>query len=417
MFACLHAPGNLPLLIECARYFSPLIEETSSDTVVFDIRGLRLIYGTPEQIAQEIWLRAGIPANLALASNPDAAVHAARGIKGLTVIAPGKEAPALAPLPLFLLGGSSELASSLTLWGIRTFGEFAALPPMGVAGRLGDEGLALQRLVRGEGNRLLRTSQDPLEFRDEMEPECTLDLVESLLLLVGRMLHDLCASLGRHSLATNEIHLRLKLERAPDYTAILRLPVPMLDSRVFLKLLHLELNRRSPEAAVEKIFLELKPVEPRNVQHGLFIPASPEPEKLEITLARIRGLVGSLNLGAPVVLDTHRPDSFQMGPLYKKQAGKAEAPTPQFKLMLRRFRPPVRAQVWRSPQGNPARIHSPKAEGRVAACAGPWLTSGGWWERNPWDHAQWDIEMASGGLFCIHFNALTGMWDIDGSYD
>ena len=39
MFACLYAPGNVPLLIECAGYFSPWIEQIS-DAVVFDIRGL-----------------------------------------------------------------------------------------------------------------------------------------------------------------------------------------------------------------------------------------------------------------------------------------------------------------------------------------------------------------------------------------
>jgi hypothetical protein len=106
-----------------------------------------------------------------------------------------------------------------------------------------------------------------------------------------------------------------------------------------------------------------------------------------------------------------------MGQLFKVHAGKAEVPAPQLKLMLRRFRPPVRAQVWRSPQGNPARILSSKAEGKVAACAGPWHISGGWWERDPWDHAEWDIEMASGGLFRIHFDVLKGMWGIEGSYD
>jgi len=126
--------------------------------------------------------------------------------------------------------GTGSIAYSLGDPHVRRIWRAAA---HGSGGRLGDEGLALQRLARGEGNRLLRTAQDPLEFRDEMEPECTLDLVESVLLLIGRMLHDLCASLGRRSLATNEIHLRLKLERAPDYTAILRLPVPMLDASVF----------------------------------------------------------------------------------------------------------------------------------------------------------------------------------------
>src|SRR5260221_12448116 len=101
MFACLYAPGNLPLLLECAGPFPPLIGETSADTVVFDIRGLRAIFGTPEQIASEIQRRVGIAANLALASNPDAAAHAARGIRGVTILPPDHETVILAPLPLF----------------------------------------------------------------------------------------------------------------------------------------------------------------------------------------------------------------------------------------------------------------------------------------------------------------------------
>ena len=143
MFACLHAPGNAPLLVECARNFSPLIEETSADTVVFDIHGLGLIYGALEHIGMEIQRQVGLPANIALASNPDAAVHAARGFRGLTVIPPGEEAAILAPLPLYLLGGSPEFAAAMEAWGIRTFGQLAALPPIGIAARLGDEGLDL----------------------------------------------------------------------------------------------------------------------------------------------------------------------------------------------------------------------------------------------------------------------------------
>lgn len=377
MFACLHAPGNLPLLVECAEYFSPWVEEPESapsDTVVFDIRGLKLIYGTPEQIARAIERRMGLKANLAIASNPDAAVHAARGIAGVTVIAPGGEAAALAPLPLYLLGGSSEFARTLDAWGIRTFGEFAALPPLGIAARLGEEGLAMQRLARGEGDRLLRLSKAPLEVFEEFEPESTLDLLEPVLLLLGRMLNDICARLRANSLAANEIRLRLKLERAPDHTATLCLPVPILDSQVFLKLLQLELDARPPQAPVERIRLDLKPVEPRTTQHGLFLPASPQPEKLEITLARIRALVGAANLGTPELMDTHRPDSFRFTRLQTPlvRAGIPTVTEPRAsargtveprhanygaqKLTMRRFRPPQHAQVWRGTDGRPIRI-------------------------------------------------------------
>src|SRR5215475_5116042 len=110
MYACIHAPGNLALLLECATQFSPLVEETSLDDVIFDIRGLRLIFGAPKHIAAEIHRRLGIAGNVAVASNPDAAYFAARKIAGVTVIEPGQEAATLAPLPLYLLGGSPEFA-------------------------------------------------------------------------------------------------------------------------------------------------------------------------------------------------------------------------------------------------------------------------------------------------------------------
>ena len=47
--------------------------------------------------------------------------------------------------------------------------------------------------------------------------------------------------------------LSLKLERAPEYSTSLHLPVPMLDPLTLLKLLQLELSGRPPQAAIEKI--------------------------------------------------------------------------------------------------------------------------------------------------------------------
>jgi protein ImuB len=414
MFACLHAPGNLPLLVECAGGFSPLIEETSPDTVVFDIRGLRGIYGTTEQIASEIQRRVGIAANLALASNPDAGVHAARGIRGVTILPPGREAAILAPLPLYLLGGSPEFARTLDLWGLRTFGEFAGLPPLGVVARLGEEGAHMQQLARGAGRRQLRLRVDPLVFREERELEDSLDLMEPLLFLLSQMLNELCERLRFHGRSTNEIRLRLKLERASDHSTTLGLPVPMLDSKVLLKLLQLEFNDRPPQAPIEKIQLELMPVEPRTAQYGLFLPSSAEPEELEITLARIRGLVGAANAGAPELVNTHRPGAFRMGPL---TTAKGAIPPPHPKLAFRRFRPPHPAQVWCNNHGKPARIFSSRGGGNVIACAGPWQVSGDWWTSEVWNHQEWDIEIQGMGVSRIYQNCLRRQWFIEGGYD
>ncbi len=421
MFACLNAPGNLPLAVECARGFSPHIEELPPDTVIFDVRGLESLYGPPAQLVREIERRAGVPASIAIAANPDAAMHAALGIPGVTVIAPGKEAEVLAPLPVNLLRGSPETAELLHLWGIRTFGELAALPPLGVAARLGEEGVHLQRLARGEGYRQLQPIVDPLEFEDEMELEYPVDLIEPLSFILARMLNNVCGRLGARSLATNEIRVRLALENAPEHSVILRLPVPMLDAKAFLKMLQLELSGTPPVAPVLKVHLKAEPVKPRRTQQGLFVPSSPEPEKLELTVARLRHLVGDGQVGTPVLENTHRPDTFHMrafAPALFNSAAVAEKPpvAASPRLCLRRFRPPRYAQVI-VVNHQPVRIASPSVSGRVVMAKGPWRTSGEWWRADAWSRDEWDIALESGALYRVFQEIDGGRWFIEGSYD
>ena len=418
-FACIFASGNPGLLMECARRFSPLIEQTSDDAVIFDVKGMDRLYATPRDLAEAIAAQAGIPVHIAIAANPDAAWHAAQGFRGITVIPPGEEARMLAPLPLNLLAGSYEtrlpqIAETLDIWGIRTFGEFAALPPMGVAARLGNEGVHLQRLARGEGYRRLRLLEDALRFEDEIELEHPVELLEPLSFVLSRLLNDVCARLTARSLATTEIRLHLTLENAPPHETTLRLPVPMRDPKAFLKMLQLDLGRRPAPAAVLKARLALEPVRPRIEQHGLFIPLSPDPEKLELTLARIRNLVGSENAGTPEVLDTHRPDSFRMTAL-AEGAGTTIVEAVRTHMALRRFRPPQFAQV-RLRDGRPGHVSSLTCGGPVLSCAGPWRTAGEWWKPEPWARDEWDVAMGD-GLFLIHRELVTGRWFFDGRYD
>ena len=96
--------------------------------------------------------------NIAVAANPDAAMHAARGFNGVTVIAAGQEAQRLAALPVQILldafdavpnekGSVSDrerdnlreqLLDTLERWGVRDFRTLALLPEQALASRLGD---------------------------------------------------------------------------------------------------------------------------------------------------------------------------------------------------------------------------------------------------------------------------------------
>ena len=314
-------------------------------------------------------------------------MHAAHGFRGVTVIQPRREAEALAPLSVNLLGMtgmSAATAESLDLWGIRTFGELAKLPPLGVAARLGEEGVHLQRLARGEGDRQLRPIVDPLEFEEEMELDDAVESIEALSFILSRLLNDVCARLAGRALATNEINLRLTLENAPEHCTALKLPVPMLDVKAFLKMLQLDLSGRTPAAPVLKVKLRAAPAKPRRTQHGLFVPSSPEPEKLELTVARLRSLVGEGQVGTPELRNTHRPDSFVMHGFAPRAGMSAVAESPvvdggvSVRLCLRRFRPPRVAQVI-VVNRQPVRIASLSVSGRVVIAKGPWRTSGEWW--------------------------------------
>ena len=100
--------------------------------------------------------------------------------------------------------------------------------------------------------------------------------------------------------------------RNSTFTRTIELPVPMLDAKVFLKLLQLDLKAHPPGAPILKVHLSATPAQPRTTQGGLFLPPTPEPEKLELTLARIAGMVGEDKVGSLQLLDSHRPEAFRM---------------------------------------------------------------------------------------------------------
>src|SRR5579883_80401 len=411
MFASLHGSGNLRAL---AFEFSPMVEQTAPNTVTFDAAGLERLFGPVQDIAAAVMRRAretGISCNLALAANPDAAICAARGFSGTSILPQGDEAKFLGSLPIALLEPSPELQETLERWGIRRFQDLAALPPLGIAERLGPEGLHLRLLARGEVDRKLIPLDDPPRFEDELELDYPVELLEPLAFVLSRLLGGLTTRLATRGLATDQLRLRLKLENGGAHERTLRLPVPSLDQRAFLKLLQLDLAAHPPAGPVAHVRLEANPVKPRAAQSGLYVPAAPEPVKLELTLARIKALVGEGNVGSPELLDTHRPGAFRMTGIGKRR----ERATPAApRVVLRIFRPPRSARV-AIESGRPSFVAAEGIRGRVLQCAGPWRASGDWWTADPWERDEWDIALTDGALYRIYC-APPG-WFVEGSYD
>lgn len=480
MFACLFSSSaSQAALLTLAASFSPLVEDTASGIVVFSIVGLSKLIGTVDQIASAIartGAEARIQANLAISADPDAAMIAARHTGGLTIIPSGREADRLGGLPLHVLGDfiaddDLRILDTLNRWGIKTLGELAALPELGFIARFGDLGERLLRLARGETQRALRVREAPETYERRVELEHPQVLLEPLLFILSSLLQELMEALARQGLATNRVTLGLRLVKRAPHNRTLEFPVPVRDPQVLLKQLQFDLEAHPPQAAILGVQMHLNPVEPRALQHGLFIPQAPAPEKLSLTLARLTALVGEDNAGSPELLDTHRPDAFRMrtfspekgdglrseslrGQSAEKEdrqpcphshsdspskgAGLGQGPeqtqtarslspfstlndSGRFRFAFRYSRPAPNAQV-RLKFERPIAVKfqsssSPSNPGarEVLASAGPWRASGDWWTVSPWDREEWDIELSDGGLYRVYRSSRE--WFLEGVYD
>jgi protein ImuB len=208
------------------------------------------------------------------------------------------------------------------------------------------------------------------------------------------------------------------------YARALHLPVPMLNAKTFLKLLQLELQAHPPGAPVTKVWLGAEPVRPRAAQGGLFLPLSPEPERLELTLARLAGVVGEGRAGAAEILDTYRPENFRVrhfAPAAPRAGAELPAKTAAV-TALRLFRPPLRASVLMH-AGAPVRISAavqPEVRGEIVWAAGPWRASGEWWKKDVWAREEWDIILQNetgAALYRLYREASSGQWFVEGTYD
>jgi protein ImuB len=416
-------------------------------------------------VAREIVQRAtelNLKVDVAVATNPDVAIHAARSFAGITVIAIGEECLQLSVLSIKKLdyslvgieaGYAQEIQETFALWGIRTFGDLAGLPLTGVAERLGQEGVQLQTLAQGQTDRHLNLVRPPIGFEQSLELEHSVTEIEPLSFILSRLLNQLCANLNEYALATNELHLRLVTEQGAVatgssadsnpanqasghfYERTITLPVPMLNSKTLLRLLLFDIEAQPPQAPIVAVTITAEPVKPRASQTGLFIPLAPEPEKLEVTLARLAKLVGADRVGSPELLETHRPDAFRMKRFSVVSANKRKTSKQKSEIENRKcvmgfriFRPPWRADV-QTLHEQPVRINacstksSGRVRGKIVRASGPWRASGDWWRSDVWARDEWDVEVTDSTLeeskvLCrIYRDMASEEWFVAGVYD
>ena len=421
------------ILMHCGERISPRIEvlaspqeSSSGATLILDVSASERLFGTPEQIAMAFRRNldaAGFEASIATSGNAYAAVLAARGFRGTTIISPGKEATTLASLPLAVLQLEAEQQETFASWGIKTLGALAALPQKALIARIGQAGYRLQALSRGEYQHLLVPAEPPTDaiLSESTELEHPVDLLEPLLFLLGRMLEQIIARAAERALAIAYVETRLVLEGASsnEHRRVVRPALPEYNHHTLLKLIQLDLEMYPPEAAVIALYMQAQPARPQTGQQGLFVPQTPEGGQLEVLLARLRKLLGEDRIGAPELLNSRRPDAFRMAPflpdastLVQTAANGIDAP------MLRMLRPPHTVRV----QMQDSRMVAIDLDGRnlpVHKASGPWKVSGEWWTHANWCREEWDVTVGEQERlrWRVAYDPNARCWYLTGAYD
>ena len=510
MFGALSTVEGAPsgVLEEVAREFSPRLEVYSQTEIGLDLCGLTRLFGDARTIAEELRRTAadrGLRVRVAITGTRTAARLLVRHRAGLTIVEPGNEAAAVAPLPITLL---DELASNTSgtrdqepgtknqeprtkdqiatfrRWGLRTLGDLAALPADELAARLGPQQTDWQRLARGEDTRPLVPAVPEERFEQSLDLEWPIEELEPLSFVLGRLMDQLEAHLERRDRGAAVLHVRLHLikrsnvkgQRLTDGTTrevherSLQLPVAIRDARTLRTLALLDLESNPPPAAIDRVTVAVDPTPGRIVQFSLLTRPLPTPEQVSTLMARLHALMGETRCGSPAMVDSWEPGAFAMKTfmpgtgtrdsglgirgleLKNQEFERRERGTPGSRIpdpgsrvatAIRRFRHPVPIRV-QMKHGQPASVSIMRrglSGGAVDSCAGPWRTSGGWWESripdpesripspgsrvpspgsrapDPWDRDEWDVALADGPTYRLIRERHSDKWFLEGVVD
>lgn len=484
MFAALYAPA-LPAaaLIDVARAFTPRFEQLGP-VVLLDASGLSRLFGSAQELGEHLrdalsQLSPGdsVP-RIAIASTQTAATLLALGSPGLTVVMPGKEAIALAPLGVSVLDQFEKLSEQprtpplapqaqyapyapvmskhprvtheasrpkkrapenrmleiFTKWGIRSLGALSALSGPEIHERFGERGALWQTLARGGELKPMVPWVDEVPFEAALELEWPIEGLEPLSFVLARLLEPLAERIERADRGAAMIYTSLRLTSRTVFTRTLQLPAPMRDPKTLRTLILLDLESHPPDAPIDIVRVFIEPTPAKVLQWTLLERAQPAVEQVSTLIARLTALMGAKHVGSPQLVDSWKPGAFEMcefRPSINDQSkienrqSPNHPPIDNLKSALRRFRFPIPTRVVVS-EGRPVRVQTDRqgfVSGAITQAAGPWRTSGEWWSASAreggaaWDRDEWDVAMTDGTIYRLVVEREVGQWFLEGVID
>ena len=402
------------------RQFTPEVEPSRDEQGVFwlNAAGLERLYGSLNEWVRLVragMQRAGFAATVVAGFGRFASYANAKAKRGVIVFkTPGEERAAARRVRLDRLTIEPKVRDSLAKLGVQTVGHFIDLPADGFARRYGPEAAQLHRLATGELQLPLQPERPSPPALQRLALDHPETCVKRLTLIIEQLIHPMLKVLADRCEALTEIHLGFRFESLGDHVECIRPASPTLNVNQLLELVRLRLEAlpKLPDSVIE-IILAGKGTPTERKQLQLFAQRSKRDlAAADRALARIRAALGDDSVKRARLHDGHLPE----GRFSWDNLGKLPKPAPRevdtSQLIRRIYNPPVPlpARPRREPDGWMLRGLK---QGHVIRVLGPYVVSGGWWNR-PVHREYHYTETRTGEMLWVYYDRSRRRWFLQG---
>ena len=400
--------------------FSPGIEGCSFAPEVFWIEttGLLPLFDSRGEWADQMKSRLaerGFHANIAVGFSRFGTFAWAKRRKKVRVFeTPEEEAQAGVETPLALLPFPPRILELTENLGLRTVGEFIALPRDDIRKRLGADALSIYRFATDSENLPLQAEpidEQPMASLSPLAPIRSTDMLEHAVL---RLLADLLTHVTQRGESVRELIITLEFEGGTQHTERVTPAHPSRRAQTLQRLIHLRLENLTLSAAVIRILLEADRVEVSFKQEELFVAdGGRDLTDGEKALAAVRAELGDEAVAGARLFKEYRPEeqfSFEACTALHLPAPRGGQAPARAKGAV----PPAGPRMVRRIRRPPLPIPAPHEE---RAADGPFAISGQWWQSDETNRSYYYLHLPDGRTLWVYFDGSRGTWMQQGSVD
>lgn len=405
-------------MLDALDAVTPLVEDVRPGTALLDMRGIEGDVSAWRARIETALQPFEMP--LRVGAGPNAfCAYAATWIGEGTVIEPGGEAAALAPLPLEVLAIDRDVVDRLHLLGCTTLGELAKLPHGPFVRRFGRAAARWHDCARGIDRTPFVPRGHAVSIEASIFGEGHADDEAQVFFALRMLLSRVGADLERAGRRAALLHLDVELDTSDTHAFDVMLASPTADERSMLDVLRAKLEGVTFPAPIVGLRLRAQQLEENGESLALFAADDIDKQLLAVTIARLEAA-----LGEPVVRASmceahaiearfrYEPFALPKRELLERRAAAAPSVVPQLRLLA------VREIDVRVLRGEPAFVALREAQGgtpqAVVECAGPWRVEEGWFAA-PVVRDEYDVVLEDGDIYRIYRQGAR--WYLRGAYD